>query len=408
MPFRLSLLFAFLLSFSAFGQEDDPRIKTVQFYPKTEITNETIFPPILSLAQKVPLVLEFDVVGNESENMIARIEHCNADWTKSFLQPLDYLEDYNEFNLNNYEFSTSTRINFTHFSFTIPKVTVSGNYLLKVYDLNEKLLLTRRFCIFEEVAEITVDPTFLTTPGRPFQRINFTVSHPSLDIFNPTENVKVVIRQNARWDNCIHSLRPSFIRPNEHILEYKHFSGEMSFLAGNEFRVFDMRALRFRGLNVQAISDTTTPRQVLLVPDVPQARNYLSRQDINGQYIIDNYDFGNGALESDYILTHFHLKSPKFNKGKVYVFGALSDWKFKPAFQMKYDDEHQAYYCSTLLKQGYYNYRYVLLDGDGSDESTLEGNHWQTSNAYDILVYYKAPEDRADRLIAYKPFTVNQ
>ena len=32
------------------------------------------------------------------------------------------------------------------------------------------------------------------------QQLNFAVSYPELDIRNPMEEIKVVIRQNKRWD----------------------------------------------------------------------------------------------------------------------------------------------------------------------------------------------------------------
>ena len=54
----------------------------------------------------------------------------------------------------------------------------------------------------------------------------------------------------------------------------------------------------------------------------------------------------------------------------------------------------------AYLKQGYYNYQYILQnDGNPSSQKTLEGDYWETENSYTILIYYKSFTDRNDQLI---------
>ncbi|MFT5984193.1 MAG: hypothetical protein ACI9RM_002655, partial [Ulvibacter sp.] len=53
-----------------------------------------------------------------------------------------------------------------------------------------------------------------------------------------------------------------------------------------------------------------------------------------------------------------------------------------------------------LFKQGFYNYKYVLVDRDGSiDNGALSGNFWQTENEYTVIVYYRDIGARFDRII---------
>jgi hypothetical protein len=54
-----------------------------------------------------------------------------------------------------------------------------------------------------------------------------------------------------------------------------------------------------------------------------------------------------------------------------------------------------------LLKQGWYNYEYLFVKkGDKTVEPSLfEGNHYETENDYLILVYYRNPKERFDRMI---------
>ena len=58
------------------------------------------------------------------------------------------------------------------------------------------------------------------------------------------------------------------------------------------------------------------------------------------------------------------------------------------------------YELETLLKQGTYNYSYVLVNDDGSiDTSTFEGDHEETENEYRFFVYYTDLNGNYDRLI---------
>ena len=52
------------------------------------------------------------------------------------------------------------------------------------------------------------------------------------------------------------------------------------------------------------------------------------------------------------------------------------------------------------LKQGFYNYKYVVVDADGNlNEGAISGNHYQTENNYKVLVYYRNLGARYDKLI---------
>jgi hypothetical protein len=89
------------------------------------------------------------------------------------------------------------------------------------------------------------------------------------------------------------------------------------------------------------------------------------------------------------------------DEADVYVFGELSDWQLKPEFKMEYSHEARAYYCETVLKQGYYNYQYVVLDHrtGAPDPDGLEGNWHETGNLYTLLVYFHPFGSRYDRLM---------
>lgn len=139
-----------------------------------------------------------------------------------------------------------------------------------------------------------------------------------------------------------------------------------------------------------------------------QSRNkpvYNQQYDINGRFIIQNFETQNGAVEADYVFTNFSLETGgRTLPGKVYIFGLLSDWRADKSLEMEWDTTAKKYTARPRLKQGYYNYYYAIAPtaSPGTlDNISLEGTYNQTENKYDILVYFRPIGSRYDQLIGY-------
>jgi hypothetical protein len=53
-----------------------------------------------------------------------------------------------------------------------------------------------------------------------------------------------------------------------------------------------------------------------------------------------------------------------------------------------------------ILKQGFYNFKYIYLDASGNfDGGFISGDHDETENDYQILVYYRDIGARFDKVI---------
>ena len=53
-----------------------------------------------------------------------------------------------------------------------------------------------------------------------------------------------------------------------------------------------------------------------------------------------------------------------------------------------------------LLKQGFYNYKYVVVDRDDTLlEGAISGNFDETENNYKVIVYYRDLGARYDKII---------
>src|SRR5882757_2868098 len=127
------LVVLFLLHHAVFAQKTlvfadkvyESEVKTVQLFPDSGAPDDPLYPAVTTLAA-MRLVLEFDDLRADRANYYARIIHCNYDWTKSSLMDLDFLHDYNEFSLNDYQFSGNTHIPYVHYRFVIPPVKITG------------------------------------------------------------------------------------------------------------------------------------------------------------------------------------------------------------------------------------------------------------------------------------------
>jgi hypothetical protein len=386
----------------------EPQIRTPLFYPAAEIENAVLGIPVLSLQENIPLKLEFDEIGNQYHNYYVRLLHCNADWTLSMLNDIEFLDSFNEFLITDYEISLNTRTPYIHYNFLTPKVKVSGNYVLVVYREGNKedVVITRRFMAYDNRVAVKARVGFSTGIEQRYthQQVDFSIDYSRYELVNPAQEVKVVIRQNNRWDNAIYNLKPMFVRDNERQLDYNFFNLENNFRGGNEFRIFDTRTIRFLGVGMERVQPAKDRIDVILQPDVTRNKEvYTQLPDINGRFVIENYETKRGATEADYTNVFFSLLSPTPIPGNVYVFGALSDWRRKKEFMLSYNEANNRYEGNTLLKQGYYNYIYMVEPSAGNQVGELhyEGSYSQTENFYDILVYYRPIGGRADQLIGY-------
>lgn len=386
----------------------EPQIRTVLFYPTgSDPVAATLQPPVVSLQQSTPLILEFDELGDKINYYRAKVVFCNADWSISNLSDMDITPRFNEFTFEQPQLSgNNARVLYTHQRLEVPQVKLPGNYLLVVYHENnpKDLVVTRRFVVYNTQVVITPRVTFSTgiTERNTNQQIEFTIDYGTLAIGNPWTDLKVVIRQNYQWYNAITNLKPTSVREDQHIAEYRQFNFENNFPGVNEFRFFDIRSIRTLGQNVAKINPSQDTTQVYLA--VGESRNregYSQVIDQNGRFIIDQYEFSNGSTEADYVRVFFTLKADPV-KEPVYIWGGLTNWEINNTNRMTYSAEDQVYRGSLLLKQGYYNFRYVVAkSGNKLDEAWFEGNHFETENVYEIIVYNRPPGARADMIIGY-------
>jgi hypothetical protein len=375
-------------------------VKSVRVFPFANGPEQEYLPAAVNLRSPVPLLLEFDDLFGEYERYYVKFIHCNSDWTPSSLFALDYLDAYNEFPIEEYNFSFNTRVPYIHYSFLIPRFKVPGNYLLVVYKESESnLVLTHRFMVFEQrlTMEENLEMAGLSRIGRMTQEIQFTLNYNGSDLANPARNVQATIRQNQRWDNAIYNLKPTNVWETNKKIEYKHFALENQFRGGNQFRFFDLRSLEYFGRNVETVNLKPEIRVATLMIDRARVGAYSGYEDCNGKSSVVD------PVNAEYAYTEFFIETEQID-GQVFLGGSFDNWNLDSP--MTYISSRQGYYTNRLLKEGVYDYQYVVQAPDLT-QNYFEGDHFQTENEYEILIYYYSFELNADLLLGYFPISRN-
>jgi hypothetical protein len=382
----------------------DKDIKTVQINPASPY-------PVVDL-KSGQINLSFDRIGFDLKNYLYTIVHCNSDWQPSVLEDNEYINGFTEDRITSINSSVNTLQPYTRYQITLPnqnmRWAVSGNYILKVFDEDNdrELVMVRRFMVMESKWSVSAQMAQIFHAGKIFthQEIDFQVLHEGTVINNPIREVKAFIYQNMRWDRVMGPVAP---RPFVTLRNSMNFDYQDSivFPAGKSWRFFDMRSFDFRGNNVQKIERNAVTWQVFLKPETDQSEShtYALTDDINGRFSIENRTPGQTFMQTDYANVLFVLqRNAPFENKEVYVIGEMTDWRLRDEFKMEYDEVSHSYFCNPLLKQGYYNYAFSVVDAETYEPSAdddMEGDWHETGNIYTIMVYYRPFGERYDRLM---------
>lgn len=395
----LSFLFSINIAFGQVENEvqEPDFIKTITFKSNTDQSEL----PILKLNER--LVLEFDVLNNDEGDFYYIIEHFNFDWTPSRLLKMEYLRGFDDQRITTYDNSFNTYQLFSHYKLQIPnrqtQLKVTGNYMLKIFNDNSELMFSRKFMVYEELANVGVaikrsrDVKYINQK----QSVNFSISSPSMLFNNPSQTIKTMVIQNNNMNTAINNLKPLYTLGGELIYKY---DVESSFWGGNEYLYFENKDVRSANVGVQFIDLGDVYNSYLFTDIIRADRPYTYNPDINGSFLITALDTENVAIEADYTLVHFSLRHPELFDEDLYLYGNFNNYALTETNKLSYNAATGNYEVALLLKQGFYNYKYVKVDSKGIlHEGAISGNFDQTENNYKVIVYYRDLGGRYDKII---------
>lgn len=367
--------------------------------------------PVIELNGATRLVLSFDDIGTDPADYSYSFIHCNSDWQPSTVMQPDYLDGFSDNKIYTYTSSFNTTIKYIHYSVSFPnddvKLKASGNYIVKVfhnYDPDD-IVLTKRFYIVDTKVTVNaeVKQAILSDFRKSGHEVDFEIDKKKYPVTDPYNDIAVVLVQNSRQDNTIASLKPKFVNGDR--LVY-NFNEDNFFMAGGEYRYFDIKTLRLNTERVEQISYSNSSFHVKLIDDERRTfKTYKYHKDINGKYLVKTQEGQNDEIDADYAYVYFSLPyDAPVVKGNIYVTGGLANWGYSKTNRMKYNFERKQYELVMLLKQGYYNYQYLLLNDNETkgDVSPVEGSHYETENDYLIFVYHRDISNRYDKLVGFQ------
>ena len=407
----ISILCLLLLTAPLRGQQSkiyDADLRTLRM----TVNGKSCDFPVITLGKGESFELSFDDLRHDYRRFTYRLEHVAADFqTDEGLFDNEYMvADDSELPLEGYTQSMNTSILYNHYSLSIPNADmrplISGNYRLIINGEDEDgepmRALEVYFGVTEQLAPITLSATTDTEIDRndAHQQLTLTVDCSNLGVRDAATDVKIVVRQNGRYDNAAVDPRPT--GQMGQVLKWEH-SRELIFKAGNEFRKFEQTSTRYPGMHVDRVRYKDPYYFALLMPDAPR-RNYLYDEDQNGAFVPRSDRNGDPDTEADYMWMLFSLEMPPLPDHDVYVDGIWTAHDFTPALKMDYEPEDGAYELPLLLKQGYYSYQYLAVPKNGGPAETrpIEGDFYQTENRYDVFVYCRKPGERYDRLVGWR------
>ncbi|WP_339649911.1 DUF5103 domain-containing protein [uncultured Salegentibacter sp.] len=359
--------------------------------------------PILQLGEQLSLKFD-DIIGDEADYYYT-IEHYNYDWTPNQLAKSEYLIGFDDIRIFNYQNSYNTLQPFSHYELKIPNedtggFKLSGNYMIKIFNGQKELVFSRKFMVYENIARVRLnlrrsrDLNFIDEK----QVVNFTIESPDLILKNPDNTVNVLITQNHNLKTAIKNIKPQYTVGNNLVYRY---DSETAFWGGNEYIQFDNKELRASSADISSVSLNELYHHYLF-PDRTRANEpYTYNPDINGQFVIRSLPAENPSIEAEYVWVHFKFQNySELNGGQVHIYGGFNNFTIDKSTRLTYNERNDLYEGARLFKQGFYNYKYVLKRPDGTiAEGFLTGNFDETENSYQVLVYYRSPGARYDRLI---------
>jgi hypothetical protein len=394
-------------------------IETVLLYPSMgELSNPKaqVRPAILSLADAENLLIEFDDFDPQYQNYHIRILPCTPTWELARLNDVEFLKDFNDVIIRNYQLSYATKLSYYHYKIAVPKTKIGGNFIVQIYKNSEKTkpVIQRRFMVnanrIQVGAKISLANNNLKRATQ--QQVDFTINYGRYQVVNARNDFYVVIRKNFNWNQTIAGLKPQFDRAAQAQLDFNFFNDETNFDAGNEYHLFDMRTLRTKLVGIRKLEQFENSYKVHLYNDQQQnTKAYVQMDDFDGQFIIDRYEGGQAEIEADYGQVLFKLFAPNVNflNEDIFVVGGFNQHQLNTKHQLKFNDSSNQWEGGIKLKQGIYNYMYAVknkLSGQ-VDYSVIDGSYSRAQNTYEVLVYHKPMGGRSQQLVGYANVNFN-
>ncbi|MCS7228909.1 MAG: HAD-IA family hydrolase [Candidatus Kryptonium sp.] len=413
-----SLLLSFLLLFNFLFPQSDLEIKGLRVYSY----ESELYPPIIirydTLWNGEPntandyIVIEFDVKSATLPNLGIRFYHCDRNWRRTeniFVQSFFHSKTLY---LNYTTADKGIRGYNFHFKNIFPdpdgivRFPYSGNYIFEIYNVKADTIIYAigRFVVVDKLTEVKA----ILNKALLGEKADFRNYVNQIDI-------EVEVPDSLNWYYIttvdVYENWKIFYPYRIDFGERKRYTYVSGFPAQTRiFKIWNIYPLNeYRQIDLRNEKIYPNALPVIPIGGVDRVRKFLQGEpDMDGACRIVPE-----GMYSEYLDVLFRLEIDRETiqkiKGDIYIVGAFNNWKPEKDDVLKYDPTRNYFFVRKWLKRGIYDYQYVVGYYDYSrnevvviDWIELEGNSWQTSNSYYIVVYYRDPQFGGfDRIIGF-------
>lgn len=372
--------------------------------------------PVIDLAGHSSIEISFDVLSDEERWISYRVTHCSADWNASDISELDYLEGFQPTQISDVASSFNTFVSYYHYRVAFPnddvRLLLSGNYAVEFFydDKPDETIAVATFSVLEPlmVIEGAVSANTDIDYKARHQQLTCALSWPPTRFphIDPATDLTLKVRQNNRRDNERTVRHPSRMQANKAFYEH---NADLIFPGGNNFRRFEFTDKDYSSIGVERVGYHAPYYYIWLLTDREKSRRgYYYDQDQHGRFLVHALRVEDADVEADYFMVRFDLAtSLRTGSGGIFLYGDFTYGIFDAATEMVYDPDEEQLQQMMLLKQGAYNYLYLV--GNPAQEGSMltapiEGDYYETPNQYSVSVYYRPMGQRYDRLVGFSIF----
>ena len=338
--------------------------------------------------------INFDILGKKKDDYYYTITHCDYKWNSSNISKFEYIEGFDDIRISDYFFSQNTFQSYTNFNFQIPnqslKIKIDGNYIIRVFDQNHNQIFERRIIIknkiFNGIINITRSKEIIDSHYS--QNLQVTFTNLGNVVFNSTSDYKLLIVKNNNLKSSKIFSIPRLQTGSKLIYDNLKFEG------GSEYLYFDSKNILLTSNEIRQV-DFKKIYNTKLYTDF-QESIYTLQPDLNGTFIL-NANCLEKNICADYSNVIFSLRTNKNYENDIFIIGEFNNNILSEKYKMK--KEAKNYYTKDIvLKQGLYNYKYVIKTKNGFKDLM---NFWQTENNYKAILYEKKITDRYYKIIGF-------
>jgi hypothetical protein len=358
--------------------------------------------PIIQIGSGQTFTLRFDHIANNTGMFTVRAEHRNADWSASNLfdgfymqgQATDYISDPVQ--------STAVAPDYMQYTYRFPNrnfnFLVSGNYLLHIEDYRTgELLFSVPFMLFEDLGtvEFSIEELFgLDSHHFQHHQPFATYIHPDF-VLMPDQDISIYFIQNQFWGRA----REATIRDlSESDRIRMHISRNEAFPGSYEFRPLSMQNIDNLAVDFIEVRKDTEPPTIIRDRDVINFGVTPSGRGSN------RYGYPESDRDARYARVIFTLDRPTTLSvdSRIHVTGPFSNWAVSEDNRMRYNRDTDRFEAAILIKEGSYDYKYVIIEGRTIDDLRLADSFADSRQEYHTLIYYRDLQLNADRLLNFR------